>query len=371
MKLSSLILLFFSLSISLGLAELALRTFRPGTGIPELPKISEVDPYTPNPYVFKFRPFLWSYIPGAQFLQVRGARKIPYLINSSGFRGVEIPKKSESKKRLLVIGDSMVEGQGVAFEQAFPELLSRSLSTRNWEPVNLGVSGASPIYYAANVPRYLSFSPDAVLLVLFENDISEDRVREGEYLSLPILTSSERFLGIDNSVWSRFRIIELSDKLFFRPFKDPLENIVNRNLHQKYNFSPIDREFQNVSPHMVGPRTSTFWFGDSSRYLDYIRQELKGRKIPLLIVSFGFGRFDTQEKESKHREFESNFNLAAQKWSEKRRIPYFCLQQAVDSLIENHPLDSSILPEDGHPTAEAHQAFSEAIGTWLATKLAN
>jgi hypothetical protein len=96
--------------------------------------------------------------------------------------------------RLLVIGDSIVEGHGVGLDGIFTQILGDNLSEFGWEVINAGVTGASPIYYAANVPRYLSLQPDAALIVIFENDLTEDRLVESRFFSLPLIDDGDKLL---------------------------------------------------------------------------------------------------------------------------------------------------------------------------------
>lgn len=71
----------------------------------------------------------------------------------------------------------MVEGQGLRVNETLPFLLNKNLKMYNFEVLNAGVQGASPIYYALNTARYIDLNPDIIVLLLYENKFWEDRVR--------------------------------------------------------------------------------------------------------------------------------------------------------------------------------------------------
>jgi lysophospholipase L1-like esterase len=86
---------------------------------------------------------------------------IDVITNAEGMRDEEVGIKSPDKKRIAVIGDSMVWGWGVQAEERFTDLLEKELSV---EMLNFGVTGYSPLQYYLSLDRVLSFKPDAVLL---------------------------------------------------------------------------------------------------------------------------------------------------------------------------------------------------------------
>src|SRR5262249_30185646 len=126
-------------------------------GVPHPPPLRRVDPYKVNPYFFFARPYLQGYMPGATYEAERSSFRVTYQINQRGFRGPDIAaREATALKRLVVIGDSIVEGHGVQFDDVFTERLGVALRPVGWQVINAGVAGGSPIYYAANVPRYLA-----------------------------------------------------------------------------------------------------------------------------------------------------------------------------------------------------------------------
>jgi lysophospholipase L1-like esterase len=98
-------------------------------------------------------------------------------INSLGFRGPEFsPVKALGTLRVVVLGDSVVFGQGVEEPDTLPAQLSRRLQESLPQPVeviNAGFRGYNLIHYRILLEqRLLSLQPEVLVLVLTElNDL--------------------------------------------------------------------------------------------------------------------------------------------------------------------------------------------------------
>lgn len=90
--------------------------------------------------------------PGARFLERWGGpgETYPIVTNLLGLRDSEereVPP-STSKRRIVFLGDSFVEGIGVPYEDTFVGIVDRRLGRERHDVLNVGVSGASPkLYY--------------------------------------------------------------------------------------------------------------------------------------------------------------------------------------------------------------------------------
>ncbi len=101
------------------------------------------------------------------------------IINSRGMNDELIPfEKPPGERRILVLGDSFVEGVQVHRKNNFCEILEQMLNRDNIPPVkviNAGVSSYSPIleylYFREELHHY---NPDLVILVFFTNDVFDD-----------------------------------------------------------------------------------------------------------------------------------------------------------------------------------------------------
>lgn len=126
----------------------------------------------------------WRHIPGATSLRKAGGRKIPVQMNSKGLRDREIPyEKQTDTYRILVLGDSMVEGIQVLSEETFPKrlesLLNEHKGDRTFEVVNAGGRGYGTdnelLFFRHEGRKY---QPDLVLLAFFMGNDAYDNSAE-------------------------------------------------------------------------------------------------------------------------------------------------------------------------------------------------
>lgn len=75
-------------------------------------------------------------------------------------------------KKLLVLGDSLTEGYGVARDKAYPALVEKKLKAAglNWSVINAGISGSTSSSASNRLKWQLKQKPDAMILALGAND---------------------------------------------------------------------------------------------------------------------------------------------------------------------------------------------------------
>lgn len=123
-------------------------------------------------------------IPGSRRIQpmpahAGGARNL-IALNEQGYRGpaLEVPKR---RPRLVVIGDSLVMAENVAYEESFPARLAQHLDQR-YEVIGVGASGYGPDQALLRLERdFKLLQPDLVLLVLCATNDHGDLVRNKLY----------------------------------------------------------------------------------------------------------------------------------------------------------------------------------------------
>ena len=154
--------------LALGVAalELALRLIGPVGSAPGLRSLHE--PRLDRPWLYGLRPGATS----------RHSRALPveYAVNSDGFRDApRAQRKPAGALRILVLGDSVAFGFGVAQEESFPAQLEARLARGGRaEVLNFGVGGYNPYTEAALLAdRGLSFEPDLVLVQFSINDLND------------------------------------------------------------------------------------------------------------------------------------------------------------------------------------------------------
>ena len=174
--LANLVVAFVSIALVLAAFEIGLR-FAGYRAIYEM--------YSKPSLFWRHDPLLgWSQEPGATGRYV-GPRPWPIefqatvSINSLGLRGPEVPARSDGELRVLFLGDSMVAGFEVEYEQTYVALLERELSSRLGRPVrtiNAGVRGyGTDQYYLYFVERGRALDADVVVVFHSGNDPVDDK----------------------------------------------------------------------------------------------------------------------------------------------------------------------------------------------------
>lgn len=79
---------------------------------------------------------------------------------------------SALSKTLVIMGDSLTEGYGVARESSYPFLLEKKISEhqKKWKIVNSGIGGSTSASAPGRVNWVLKSKPDLVILFLGGND---------------------------------------------------------------------------------------------------------------------------------------------------------------------------------------------------------
>lgn len=107
------------------------------------------------------------------------ARDVVYAVNADGFRDRSYARpKPEGTFRVVVLGDSLTFGYGVALEATFAKLLEARLQTisggPSYEVLNLGVSGYNPYTELALLEDVgMGYAPDLVLAQFCINDLND------------------------------------------------------------------------------------------------------------------------------------------------------------------------------------------------------
>ena len=121
---------------------------------------------------------LTSHVPGVSVYMNQFGQQIT--INAHGMRDREHDvEKPKGTYRILVLGDSFMEALQLRFEESFPSLLERELSTttgKTIEIINGSVSGWGTDDELTYLTRYgLRFQPDLVLLgMTLHNDVTDN-----------------------------------------------------------------------------------------------------------------------------------------------------------------------------------------------------
>lgn len=356
-----------TLAFILVIGEVTARYFISENILPPPPPPSTIDPYSPNPYLIGMRPFMHFHIPGSKYIQSRSYYAVEYNINSSAFRGPEILPKSDKKKRAVIIGDSIVEGHGCDFKKTFTYNLGEKAAPLGWEVLNLGVQGASPSYFAANIGRYMATDPDAAIVVIFENDMYDDKVQEKNYFNKALLDTPEKLYPAHAndfylSEWSKLFILI---KRFIRKVSpNEFEEILKNN--STINTNNDEQEYlDKIAPWLVAPSVFDAQWNKTQKYLDYITRVFYKNKVPVFVIYLSLGGL-VPGQDKQYAIHANNLNDRIEKWSNSKNIPFLSLLPTINDLLSKMPVSDIMIMDDGHPTEKAHQIFAEKIWKWLA-----
>ncbi len=333
--------------------------------------------------------------------------------NSQGLRYPELPlQKPFSQRRVVVLGDSFVEGVGVAVEETFPSLLEQYFADAP-EPtkfINCGLAATGPVQYARILFHLcLDYQPDIVLLVLYANDVSETMIQatvDNLTLDAPI-----GLKGILYQLWPRSYIIMQNiiwaDRQYDLPEEIDIIQIVAAEARQRgiseealqawINRLPPDltaasnrREFNGyiLSTGLLHP---TYWVdsldidteGAKKKYqiMETILDEIIARcrdlnievGVIFLPVAFQYDatygdvwqQVGVEMRRSTWSTEQSAFESKLGAWTAKQALPYLNLtpiyRQEFHDLTQT-PLYYEI---DGHWTPAGHQVAAEAILAWF------
>jgi hypothetical protein len=120
------------------------------------------------------------FIPGASGRYKTPEFDVAYTINSLGLRDREISRaKAAGTRRILMLGDSFTEGDGVEYHETFSARLQGMIDTSRlsgrWEVINGGVGSYAPVIeHLFLLEGGLVLQPDIVVLNLDLSDFFDD-----------------------------------------------------------------------------------------------------------------------------------------------------------------------------------------------------
>lgn len=166
--------------------------------------------------------FTEAYIPNSKRIKSTIDYSYTHFYNQIGLRGKLPPtNKDTNEYRIVILGDSFIEGDGTPEDSTMCTLLSKKLNKNNlnihYSVINAGISGSNPIYEVQIYRKLISkYKPDLVILSIYNNDLSDIYIMKNSG-NLP-------FSECINSISHIFRV--------FYYLKFSFENSDNYNLPQ-------------------------------------------------------------------------------------------------------------------------------------------
>jgi hypothetical protein len=267
--------------------------------------------------------------------------------NSLRFRGREFGPKPPGVLRVMVLGDSFTEGQGVKEADTYPAVLQQLLDAEEpgrWEVLNCGRRAADFPTLHKMFEKILPFDPDLVVYGMVLNDADRSSA------------FNARHPRIDDWILDRRRMIESSQPARLGPLESRLAALVEDRLDA-------------WRIHRAGSRWYLELYGEPNRegwertqaYLREMNRRLEERGAGLLVASWPL---------LVNLEGDDPFAAAAE------TIARFCLSAGISRLdlrpaLRGRPTESLwVHPVDHHPNELAHRLAAESLAPAVRHQLA-
>jgi hypothetical protein len=270
------------------------------------------------------------------------AGRDPYAVelrfNSLRFRAGEFGPKRAGVLRVMVLGDSFTEGQGVKEADTYPAVLERLLNSAGpgrWEVLNCGRRAADFPTLHKMFERILPFEPDLVVYGMVLNDADRSAA------------FNARHPRIDDWILDRRRMIESPEPVRLGPLQSRLAALVEDRVDA-------------WRIHRAGSRWYLELYGEPNRegwertqgYLREMDRRLEERGARLLVASWPL---------LVNLEGEDPFAAAAD------TIARFCLSAGIARhdlrpALRGRPTESLwVHPVDRHPNELAHRLAAGSL----------
>lgn len=303
----------------------------------------------------------------------------PFITNSLGLKGKEIAlEKPEGVFRVLVVGDSYVEGWGAAQEEGFVKVAERILNRqgKKVEVINAGVSSYSPVLELEYLRTSgLALEPDLVIMMVDPNDMHDEFFYGGWERHVKL--REELFPGSSKNlkIWPseqhpRLRRILSHSKFFSLLYERikahldtngkvlTLENLsVDSAIYAKAeSWDDYEKAFYLLkdtillTSEFLAREGTSFVLTTSSRGAYHNEREWSpGRKV------WGFEEGKVYEPKP--------INIV-KKMAEENDIEYI----NVFAVLNNSVIYPLYYPTDGHWTEEAHEIVGETMAEFIKAK---
>lgn len=322
-----------------------------------------------------------SFIPNSRGRLGSKEYRTVYKINSLGFRDYEYnAKKPLGTKRILVLGDSFVEGYGVNIDDTFVKILEKKLNKdggHKYEVINCGMLSYSPILeYLQLKQKGLALSPDLVVLFLDQSDIQDDYV----YAKHAVFDEKGRILAVSHSgffvgrpKYSRIFIDRFlsSHSGFYVYLKQRIRKLhgkKDKRIDDTITFGDIESDRLFFA--RKNPKDFQKHWGDTAFYLSQINNLLKENGIDFLIVTYPYAHQIDPYEWSSRTSWGLEVGLtypkgvyfeAAEKLCGLEKIKYLDLYGAFKNFKEENKNAKLFYSIDGHWTKESHKLVAEKL----------
>lgn len=298
--------------------------------------------------------------PNDSYRQKKSCYNVLYTSNSAGFRDVERAQQS-SKSRVVVLGDSFMEGVGVETPQRLSNLLD---SATNRPFLNFGMAGnfGPTQYWQLYQHEASTYQHDAVLIgILPANDFIDDDYDLGH------AGMANRYRPYLRGSYPNYELVYFQDSLhksaYHTPQSKPVKMLL-KNFTYSYNAWLYFRTAwrQATGSHEV------LSYDELPGYFNYTEEQINRVQYALEQIKSLAGAkkvvvftIPTRQDIAAYRNgYENTLGQRLFSICSKAAIQYIDLLPATDGLSEREA-DALFLPCDGHWSAAGHRFALEVL----------
>lgn len=307
-----------------------------------------------------------------------------FKVNNLGFRDEPMSvEKPDGSFRVLLVGDSFIEGEGVNLEQTAAQVLERELTEtfgRPVEVVNMGVMSYSPIIYQRVIEdKGLPLNPDLVIVAVdmsdFQNDYaySKDLDENGNFRNILFQQKMGEPHVVLPGVGSGIKFWLRTHSVLYSEIADRTKQLIRKVNHIpeptvfKVDDPASDPHFVTRSEENVYRREMWEQFGLSLVKIDML---LKRAGVPWLAVIYPYGH-QTAADEWKKGRLRNGFEAGKVYSAEAAEVLVEFGKEnggfRVINLVEAFRLgavkntEPLFYADDGHFTPLGHKVFAGAL----------
>ena len=306
-----------------------------------------------------------------------------FTVNNLGFRDEPMTiEKPEGTFRILLVGDSFMEGESVNLDQTAAQTLERELTEtmgESIEVVNMGVMSYSPIIYQRVIEdKGLPLDPDLVIVAVdmsdFQNDYSyaKDLDESGNFRNILFQQKMGQPHVVLPGVNAGIKFWLRSHSVLYSEVADRTKQLIRKMRHIpeptvfKINDPASDPHFATRSEDNVHREEMWHPFGNS---LIAINKLMEKAKVPWIAVTYPYGhqvRGDEWSKGRLKNGFESArvyLMTAADLLVSFGKDNGFRVINLAPVFQKEAEYQSNLLyyPMDGHFTPLGHKVFAEML----------
>ncbi|MCO5247756.1 MAG: SGNH/GDSL hydrolase family protein [Chitinophagales bacterium] len=267
--------------------------------------------------------------------------------NSLGLSDKEwVKEKPEGTYRIICLGDSFTEGDGVDYEYSYVQALQKNLNKKykNIEVLNAGKRGSDPFFnFKLLEDKLIEYQPDMVIQSFTANDYYFDFVLRG---------GMERF-GEDSTLIAK-------RSYWWEPIyaSSYIARILIQTLGGYDKYLIKTKEYDKIVEDMK-PKTAAL-FRQYKQFSEKNHFDLIVFTIPFNSV---FGGDDENEKF--HQELSKEFS--------KFDLTFYNLEPCYDDYVKNHHAiyQDYYWKKDGHHNAKGYEMMAECIDNVIEPFLIN